>query len=43
MRWACPAGAPDAAGDYPRDTIFGRAAARLAAFDRILAERRESH
>jgi predicted ATP-dependent protease len=34
-----PAGAPDAQGNYPRDTIFGRAASRLAEFDRILAER----
>jgi predicted ATP-dependent protease len=34
-----PAGAADAAGNYPPDTIFGRAAARLAEFDRILAER----
>jgi predicted ATP-dependent protease len=34
-----PAGVADAAGEFPRDTIFGRAAARLAAFDRILAER----
>jgi predicted ATP-dependent protease len=34
-----PAGTADAAGNYPADTIFGRAAARLANFDRILAER----
>jgi len=36
-----PAGSADAEGNYPAGTIFGRAAARLAAFDRILAERRE--
>ena len=34
-----PAGAADAEGNYPADTVFGRAAARLTAFDRILAER----
>ena len=34
-----PAGTADAAGNYAPDTIFGRAAARLATFDRILAER----
>jgi predicted ATP-dependent protease len=34
-----PAGVPDDAGNYPPDSIFGRAAARLSAFDRILAER----
>jgi len=32
-------GVADAAGNYPPDSIFGRAAARLSAFDRILAER----
>ncbi len=36
-----PAGTADADGNYSPDTIFGRAAARLAKFDRILAERRE--
>ncbi len=36
-----PAGTADADGNYPPGTIFGQAAARLAAFDRILAERRE--
>jgi predicted ATP-dependent protease len=34
-----PAGKPDAAGNYPADTIFGRVAARLDAFDRVLVER----
>jgi predicted ATP-dependent protease len=34
-----PAGEPDAAGNYPADTIFGRVAARLAAFDHVLMER----
>jgi predicted ATP-dependent protease len=34
-----PAGAPDAAGNYPPDSIFGLVAARLDAFDRILAAR----
>ncbi|HEV8016533.1 MAG TPA: AAA family ATPase [Stellaceae bacterium] len=34
-----PAGAADAAGNYPPDSIFGRVAARLDAFDRILMER----
>jgi len=34
-----PAGKPDAAGNYPADTIFGRVAARLDAFDRVLMER----
>ena len=34
-----PAGTADAAGNYPPDSIFARAAARLEAFDRILAER----
>ena len=34
-----PAGKPDAAGNYPADTIFGRVAARLEAFDRVLVER----
>jgi predicted ATP-dependent protease len=37
-----PAGVADAAGLYPPDTIFGRAAARLAEFDRLLAARRDS-
>jgi predicted ATP-dependent protease len=35
-----PAGTPDAAGNYPHNTLFGRVAARLTEFDRILAERR---
>ena len=35
-----PAGSPDADGRYPVDSIFGRVAARIAAFDRILAARR---
>jgi predicted ATP-dependent protease len=34
-----PAGEADAAGNYPGDTIFGRIAARLDAFDRVLMER----
>jgi predicted ATP-dependent protease len=34
-----PAGEADSAGNYPEDTIFGRVAARLDAFDRILVER----
>ena len=34
-----PAGQADAAGNYPKDSIFGRVAARLDAFDRILVER----
>ena len=34
-----PAGVADAAGNYPPDSVFGRVAARLDAFDRILAER----
>jgi predicted ATP-dependent protease len=34
-----PAGTPDESGQYRADTIFGRAAARLAEFDRLLAER----
>lgn len=33
------AGEADSAGSYPEDSIFGRVAARLDAFDRILAER----
>ena len=32
-----PMGQPDAAGVYPPDTILGRVAARLQAFERILA------
>jgi predicted ATP-dependent protease len=35
-----PAGAPDAAGDYPEDSLYGRVARQLAAFDEGLAERR---
>lgn len=34
-----PAGAPDASGSYPADSVFGRVAARLEEFDRILMER----
>ena len=34
-----PAGTPDASGVYPAHSIFGRVAARLDQFDRILAER----
>ena len=34
-----PAGAPDAAGQYPDDTVFGRVAAKLAGYDQILMER----
>ena len=37
-----PAGIPDAAGNYPHNTLFGRVAARLTEFDRILAERHAS-
>jgi predicted ATP-dependent protease len=35
-----PAGSLDAEGRYPRDSVFGLVAARVAAFDRILAKRR---
>jgi predicted ATP-dependent protease len=35
-----PAGAADAEGRYPSDSVFARVAARLAAFDRILTARR---
>ncbi len=35
-----PAGSADAEGNYSQDSIFGRVAARLAAYDRILAARR---
>ncbi len=34
-----PVGAADDAGRYPPESVFGRVAARLDAFDRILAER----
>ncbi|HXP31182.1 MAG TPA: AAA family ATPase [Stellaceae bacterium] len=34
-----PAGAADADGNYPPDSIFGHAAAQLQSFDRILAAR----
>jgi predicted ATP-dependent protease len=34
------AGSADAEGRYPSDSVFGLVAARLAAFDRILAKRR---
>ncbi len=33
------AGTPDADGDYPAETIYGRVAAQLAEFDRALDER----
>jgi len=33
------AGVPDESGDYPPDTVFGRAQRRLEAYDRILTER----
>jgi predicted ATP-dependent protease len=36
-----PAGAPDGAGRYPEDSVYGRVAARLDGFDRLLARRRE--
>lgn len=34
-----PAGAPDAEGDYPAASVFGRAYRQLAIYDRILTER----
>ena len=34
-----PAGVPDAKGDYPPDTVYGRIAAQLVAFDRALDAR----
>jgi predicted ATP-dependent protease len=34
-----PAGAPDADGRYPGDSIYGRVAARLDGFDRLLVRR----
>ena len=34
-----PAGTPDAAGTYPPDSVFGKVAARLEEYDRILMER----
>lgn len=34
-----PAGQMDAKGDYPPDSVYGRVAAELMKFDRILAER----
>lgn len=34
-----PAGAPDAQGDYPPDTIFGKVMVQLEAFDRSLSAR----
>lgn len=34
-----PVGAPDADGNYPPDSLFGRVARRLAEFDRILFAR----
>ncbi len=36
-----PVGAPDADGDYPESSIYGRVAAKLAAFDRALDARDE--
>jgi predicted ATP-dependent protease len=37
-----PAGSVDAEGRYPPDSVFGLVAARVAAFDRILAKRRSA-
>ncbi len=34
-----PAGDADAAGTYPADTVYGKVAARLEEFDRIMSER----
>jgi predicted ATP-dependent protease len=34
-----PAGEPDQNGNYPPETVFGKVAARLEEYDRILAER----
>ena len=34
-----PAGEPDADGNYPEDTVFGKVAAKLRRYDRILMER----
>jgi predicted ATP-dependent protease len=34
-----PAGAPDEAGNFPADTVYGRVMAQLARFDRALTER----
>lgn len=34
-----PAGVPDAKGNYPADTIYGRVAAQLTEFDTILTQR----
>ena len=34
-----PAGVPDDTGVYPADSVFGKVAARLAEYDRILMER----
>ena len=34
-----PAGAPDASGKYPDDSVFGLVAAKLAEYDSILTER----
>ena len=36
------AGVADADGNYPPDSIFGRIAARLVEYDRILADRSEA-
>ncbi|MFT5485791.1 MAG: putative ATP-dependent protease [Paracoccaceae bacterium] len=35
-----PAGAPDAAGKYPDDTVFGRVSAKLAEYDKVLMDRK---
>ena len=35
-----PAGAPDASGRYPDDSVFGLVAAKLAEYDKILKERK---
>ena len=34
-----PAGEPDAEGQYPADSVYGRVMVQLEAFDRILTER----
>ena len=34
-----PAGIPDESGAYPPESVFGKVAARLAEYDRILMER----
>jgi predicted ATP-dependent protease len=35
------AGVPGPSGDYPAETLYGRVAAQLDAFDRILMQRRD--